>query len=111
MGLDIIIWKDQTLSHNYEIGETIIKRNIMYQANGYDLGEFLSDAFEINLRADKDLYSHQKTIEILQRKIDSLFKEPNVDEYFIYDLNNIKAIINVAIEEDNRDTWTWHIWE
>tara|TARA_R100000152_G_C6781041_1_gene214763 strand:- start:995 stop:1327 length:333 start_codon:yes stop_codon:yes gene_type:complete len=110
MGLDIMIWKDQTLSHNYEIGETIIKRNIMYQASGYELGKFLSDAFEIDMGADKDLYLTKKTTEILQRKIDSLFKEPNIDEFLMCDLLNIKAIINVAIEEDNRDTWTWHIW-
>ena len=84
MGLQIIIEKEQTLSHNYEAKETITKKNIMYEGYGYELGEILSDAFEIEINVGKNLFLNEKTLETLQRIIDSLFKEMKlVDGYHL----------------------------
>ena len=110
MGLEIIIEKEQTLSHNYEAKETITKKNIMYEGYGYELGEILSDAFEIEINVGKNLFLNEETVETLQREIDSLFKEPQINQFLIHDLITIKNIISLAIEDNNQDDWTWYLW-
>jgi len=112
MGLQIIIEKEQTLSHNYEAKETITKKNIMYEGYGYELGEILSDAFEIEINVGKNLFLNEKTLETLQRIIDSLFKEvtnTSFDSLF-YELTTIQDIIRLAIAANNQDDWTWYLW-
>ena len=47
MGLDITIYREEILSRDFEKGETIIKRNNMYEAKGWELGDFLIETLDI----------------------------------------------------------------
>ena len=106
MGLDIAITREELLSQDYEKRETIIKRNVMEMYKGWELGQFLIDAFDIDNSVPK-MIDARRDIRTVKLELENLNYQPSVEDTnqdwhdgYVDNLKNMLAVLAEAVNED-----------
>tara|TARA_R100000808_G_scaffold7382_1_gene21777 strand:- start:1107 stop:1460 length:354 start_codon:yes stop_codon:yes gene_type:complete len=111
MGLDVTITREVTLSNDYQKGESIIKRNIMYQTKGWELGEFLIQIFNCDNCVPVLISDPEGALLEVDKEIEELNYEPSIYEHdqeqrdvYIHDLKSILDLLTLA-KRETRSEW------
>ena len=123
MGMDITITREQVLSRDFEKGETIIKRNNMYEAKGWELGDFLIETFDLD-NCVPQIIEPEETLRLVKRELEDLDYQPKLGGYnnvsqewvdgYEEDLKNMVAVLTEAVDEVKKGEafgeWKWELW-
>ena len=123
MGLDITIYREEILSRDIGKGETIIKRNNMYEAKGWELGDFLIETFDIE-NCVHQIIEPEETLRLVKRELEDLDYQPKLGGYnnvsqewvdgYEEDLKNMVAVLTEAVDEVKKGEafgeWKWELW-
>ena len=123
MGMDITITREQILSRDFEKGETIIKRNNMYEAKGWELGDFLIETFDLD-NCVPQIIEPEETLRLVKRELEDLDYQPKLGGYnnvsqewvdgYEEDLKNMVAVLTEAVDEVKKGEafgeWKWELW-
>jgi len=123
MGMDITITREQILSRDFEKGETIIKRNNMYEAKGWELGDFLIQTFDLD-NCVPQIIEPEETLRLVKRELEDLDYQPKLGGYnnvsqewvdgYEEDLKNMVAVLTEAVDEVKKGEafgeWKWELW-
>ena len=123
MGLDITIYREEILSRDFEKGETIIKRNNMYEAKGWELGDFLIETFDIE-NCVHQIIEPEEALEKVGKELKELAYQPSLGGYnnisqewvdgYEEDLKNMVAVLTEAVDEVKKGEafgeWKWELW-
>ena len=121
MGLDITIYREEILSRDIEKGETIIKRNFMYDAKGWELGQFLIDTFDIDNCVPLTI-EPEESLRLVKQELKDLDYQPKLGGHigqdwvdgYVEDLKNMVAVLTEAVDEVKKGEvfgeWKWELW-
>ena len=119
MGLDITITREEILSRDFENGETIIKRNFMYDAKGLELGQFLIDTFDLDNCVSQIIEPEEALVKVKQ-ELKDLEYQPTLGGYnnisqewvdgYEEDLKNMVKVLTEAVNEEQKGMWEWELW-
>ena len=123
MGMDITITREQILSRDFEKGETIIKRNNMYEAKGWELGDFLIQTFDLD-NCVPQIIEPEETLRLVKRELEDLDYQPKLGGYnnvsqewvdgYEEDLKDMVAVLTEAVDEVEKGAgwgeWKWELW-
>ena len=123
MGLDITIYREEILSRDFEKGETIIKRNNMYEAKGWELGDLLIQTFDLD-NCVPQIIEPEETLRLVKRELEDLDYQPKLGGYnnvsqewvdgYEEDLKNMVAVLTEAVDEVKKGEafgeWKWELW-
>ncbi len=121
MGLDITIYREEILSRDYGKWETIIKRNDMYKAKGWELGHFLIDNFNLDNCVPQTI-EPEETLRLVKQEQKALDYQPKLSRYisqdwvdgYEEDLKNMVAVLTEAVDEVKKGEvfgeWKWELW-
>ena len=123
MGLDITIYREEILPRDFEKGETIIKRNNMYEAKGWELGDFLIQTFDLD-NCVPQIIEPEETLRLVKRELEDLDYQPKLGGYnnvsqewvdgYEEDLKNMVAVLTEAVDEVKKGEvfgeWKWELW-
>ena len=120
MGMDITITREQILSRDFEKGETIIKRNNMYEAKGWELGDFLIQTFDLD-NCVPQIIEPEETLRLVKRELEDLDYQPKLGGYnnvsqewvdgYEEDLKNMVAVLTEAVNEEQNESGFKGMWE
>jgi hypothetical protein len=115
MGLDIWIFREETLSEDWEKGEKIIKRNNMYEAKGWELGEFLQHSFDIQ-NCVPQLIEPEEALEKVEQELEDLDYQPSVEatnqgwhDGYVDDLKSMVAVLTEAVGDASKVHYHWEL--
>ena len=115
MGLDIGIYREETLSTDYDKGEWIIKRNSMYRAKGWELGDFLIETFDLD-NCVPQLIEPEEALEKVKEELKELNYQPSVKatnqewhDGYVDDLENMVATLTKAVTDDPKAHYEWEL--
>ena len=119
MGLDITIYREEILSRDYEKGETIIKRNNMYEAKGWELGDFLIETFDIE-NCVHQIIEPEEALEKVGKELKELAYQPSLGGYnnisqewvdgYVENLQRMADVLTEAMTEEKKGVWEWELW-
>jgi len=115
MGLDIHIYREETLSEDYAKGEWIIKRNNMYEAKGWELGQFLIDTFDLENCISRIIEPEEALKEVKEEREDLTY-QPSVEatnqgwhDGYVDDLENMVAVLTEAVDDESKAYYHWEL--
>ena len=119
MGLDITITREEILSRDFEKGETIIKRNFMYDAKGWELGQFLIDTFDLDNCVSQIIEPEEALVKVKQ-ELKDLEYQPTLGGYnnisqewvdgYVENLQRMADVLTEAMTEEKKGNWIWELW-
>ena len=114
MGLDITITREEILSRDIKKGETLIKRNFMYEAKGWELGQFLIDTFDLDNCVSQIIEPEEALVKVKQ-ELKDLEYQPTLGGYnnisqewvdgYVDDLKNMVDVLTEAVNEEQIGMW------
>ena len=120
MGLDITITREEILSRDFEKGETIIKRNFMYDAKGWELGQFLIDTFDLD-NCVSQIIEPEEALAKVKQELKDLEYQPTLGGYnnisqewvdgYVDNLKNMVAVLTEAVNEEQNESGFKGMWE
>ena len=120
MGLDITITREEILSRDIEKGETIIKRNFMYDAKGWELGQFLIDTFDLD-NCVSQIIEPEEALAKVKQELKDLEYQPTLGGYnnisqewvdgYVDNLKNMVAVLTEAVNEEQNESGFKGMWE
>ena len=115
MGLDIAITREEILSRDIKKGETLIKRNFMYEAKGWELGQFLIDTFDLDNCASQ-MIDPEEALGKVTQELKDLEYQPSVEatsqdwhDGYVADLKNMVDVLTEAVNEEQIGMWEWDL--
>ena len=120
MGLDITIYREEILSRDIGKGETIIKRNNMYEAKGWELGDFLIETFDIE-NCVPQIIEPEEALAKVKQELKDLEYQPTLGGYnnisqewvdgYVDNLKNMVAVLTEAVNEEQNESGFKGMWE
>ena len=114
MGLDIYIYREEILSRDFEKGETIIKRNNMYDAKGWELGEFLINTFDLENCVSR-IIEPEEALKKVKVELEELNYQPSVEDTnqgwhdgYVDDLKSMVTVLTEAVDDD-KSYYKWDL--
>jgi hypothetical protein len=120
MGLDISIYREEILSSGRgkdDFYESVISRKDVYNAKGWELGEFLMDTFEIEIGVPRPIFDHVEVIAEVKKELVQPNYQPSVQETnqawhdgYVLDLKLlIDALTAISETETGLHSYWWNL--
>ena len=79
MGLDVYMWKEEVIERDLKKGETVIKKTDMFWGNGWELGTFLQETFEL-ANCARQAVEPEEALESIDKELKELNYQPKDKE-------------------------------
>ena len=124
MGLDVYMWKEEVIERDSKKGETVIKKTDMFWGNGWELGTFLQETFEL-ANCARQAVEPEEALESINKELKDLDYQPsgypvevedgkNIFESAVSDYKEQIKALQEAVAVANKDTsgaeYQWELW-
>ena len=121
MGLDVYMWKEEVLERDSDKGETVIKKTDMFWGNGWELGTFLQETFEL-ANCVRQAVEPEEALESIDKELKELNYQPSasglasantlVEDKKDYEeqIKVLQEVVALANKDTSGAEYQWELW-
>ena len=109
MGLDVYMWKEEVLERDSDKGETVIKKTDMFWGNGWELGSFLQETFEL-ANCARQAVEPEEALESIDKELKELNYQPKDKKDYEEQIKVLQEVVALANKDTSGAEYQWELW-